>query len=132
MAAQRNFDFPISTLLRDAKGLHGALTDAGVGRAVARRLAATFAGTFNDQIDLVENGGLSQSTAKGKLGELTKEQTNAITEMERLLSGARRSATLAFPKGDVRLRAEFQVRVNEPQDFGSEIERARKTATACA
>ena len=110
----------------------GALTDAALGPAVARRLDATFAKFFGDQITLVGEGGSSQSTAAGLLGQLTKEQTNAILEMERLLSGARRSATLAFPKGDVRSHAEFQVGVNEPQDLGSELERARKTATACA
>ena len=119
MPNDRNFDFPISTLLRDGNRLLGALNDAVVGPAVTRRLGATFAATFKTQFDLVENGGTSKSTAEGALGLLTKEQTQAITEMERLLSGARRSAGLAFPKGDVRLHAEFQVGAGGPQDLGS-------------
>ena len=55
----------------------------------------------------------------------------AFTEMERLTSGARRSAGLAFPKNDARLRAEFQVGVNDAQDFDSELERAGKVLAAC-
>jgi len=50
--------------------------------------------------------------------------------MERLLSGARRSANLAFPDNDVRLRSEFQVGIHEPADFASEIERTGKVHAA--
>ena len=45
-------------------------------------------------------------------------------------SGARRSAMLAFPGKDVRLRSEFQVGIHEPADFASEIERAGKVHAA--
>ncbi len=62
---------------------------------------------------------------------VTQEQIEAFAEMERLLSGARRSANLAFPDNDVRLRSEFQVGIHEPTDFASEIERAGKVHAAC-
>jgi hypothetical protein len=46
--------------------------------------------------------------------------------MQRLLSGARRGANLAFPDNDVSLRNEFQDGIHQPADFASEIERAGK------
>jgi hypothetical protein len=141
MPANRTFDFPISTLIRDAKRLHGALIDTVTGPAVARRLAKknpvagqpdiVFAPRFDAQIKLVENGGIAQSGAIGEIGEMTQEQIAAFAEMERLLSAARRSAGLAFPKSDVRLRNEFQVGIHEPSDFASEIDRAKKVLAAC-
>jgi len=50
--------------------------------------------------------------------------------MERLLSGARRSANPTFPDDDVRLRSEFQVGIHQPADFASEIDRAGKVHAA--
>lgn len=141
MPANRTFDFSVSTLLRDSKRLHGALIDAVTGPAVARRLAKknvvagqpdiVFAPLFLTQIQLAENGGIAQSGAFGEIGEMTQEQVEAFAEMERLLSGARRSARLAFPKNDARLHSEFQVGIEEPSDFPSEIARARKVLAAC-
>jgi len=141
MPANRTFDFTVSTLLRDSKRLHAALVDTITGPAVSRRLAKknpvagqpdiVFAPLFEAQIQLVENGGIVQSTAIGKVSEMTQEQVDAFTELERLLSGARRSAHLAFPGNSPRLHSEFQVGVSEPQDFPSEIERAKKVLAAC-
>lgn len=141
MPANRTFDFPVSVLIRDAKRLHSALTDAVTGPAVARRLAKknpvdgqpdiVFAPRLLAQIQLVENGGVAQSGAFGEIGEMTQQQVEAFADMEQLLSGARRSAGLAFPKSDVRLRNEFQVGIHEPDDFASEIDRARKVLAAC-
>jgi hypothetical protein len=141
MPAHRSFDFSVSILIRDAKRLHSALVDPATGPAVARRLAKknpvanqpdlVFAPLLEAQIQLVENGGIAQSTAFGTIGEMTQEQVEAFSELERLLSGARRSATLAFPKNDTRLHGEFQVGIHEPADFASEIDRARKVLAAC-
>jgi hypothetical protein len=141
MPANRTFDFPVSTLLRDSKRLHAALVDSTTGPAVARRLAKknpvanqpaiVFAPLFEAQINLVENGGIAQSGAIGEVGEMTQEQIESFSELERLLSGARRSARLAFPDNDVRLHSEFQVGIHEPSDFASEIDRARKVLAAC-
>ena len=142
MLTSRTFDFPISTLIRDAKRLLGALGDPTVGPPVATRLKKkdpdpakpdiTFAPGFATQIARVEKGGTDQSTAIGGIGEMTQEQAAAFTELERLMAGARRSASLAFPQNDARLRGEFQVGVHEPQDLASELERAGKIRAACA
>jgi hypothetical protein len=141
MFTPRKFDFPIGTLIRDSMRLHAALVDATVGPAVARRLAKknpvagqpdiVFAPRFEAQITLVERGGIAQSAAIGEVGEMTQEQIEAFSELERLISGARRSAVLAFPKNDARLHSEFQVGIHEPSDFASEIERAKKVLAAC-
>jgi hypothetical protein len=141
MSPNRTFDFPVSILLRDAKRLHAALIDPVTGPAVARRVAKknpvegqpaiVFAPLFEAKIQLVENGGTAQSAAIGAVGAMTKEQLDAFGELERLLSGARRSATLAFADNSVRLRNEFQVGIHEPADFSSEMDRARKILAAC-
>jgi hypothetical protein len=131
MPSQRNFDFPLSTLLRDAKRLRVSLEDAAFGPPITRRLKIGFLAVFASQITLVEGGGGLQSTAMGSLGQLTQEETLALIEMERLVSGARRSATLAFPQNDVRLHAEFQVGINSPQDLGSLLSRATIISTGC-
>ena len=98
---------------------------------VAGQPDIVFAPLFDAQITLVENGGIAQSGAFGEIGRMTQEQIEAFAELERLLSGARRSAHLSFPKNDARLHSEFQVGIHEPADFGSEIERARKVLAAC-
>lgn len=141
MPANRSFSFPISVLLRDAKRLHAALVDPVTGPAVARRLAKknpvagqpdiVFAPLFDAHIQIVENGGIAKSCAVGEIGQMTQEQIEAFAEMERLISGARRSATLAFLGNYVRLRSEFQIGIHEPADFASEIERAGKVHAAC-
>ena len=131
MSLQRNFTFPISTLIRDAKLLLGALRDAQHGSPVTARLKEGYDAAFAEQIRLVEKGGTDQSGAIGTLGNLTEAQTVAVGELERLMSGARRSAGLAFPQNDVRLRSEFQVGVHEPGGLGSELERAEKIRAAC-
>jgi len=136
MPTTRTFNFPISILISSAKRFLSALRDPIVGPPVLARLkrkaeTAPFDAAFATQIDAVELGGSAQSKAKGEIGELTQEQAEAFTEMERLTSSARRTAALAFPKNDVRLRAEFQQGINEPQDFDSVLERARLVLAAC-
>ncbi len=128
---RRHFNFPISTLIRDVRRLLGALRDPSVGAAVAKRLKTGFDAAFENQTGLLEKGGGDQSAAAGALGRLTQEQAGALTELERLVSAARRTATLLFPKGDPRLHAEFKVGINEPQDLASELERARVILTGC-
>lgn len=130
----RTFNFPISTLLRDAKRLLGALLDATVGPAVLARLTTTANphpdAALEAQIALVEKGGTDQSGASGDVVALTQAQAQAFTELERLASAGRRSGALAFPAGDPRLRSEFQVGIRGPQDLASELDRARKILAA--
>lgn len=129
MPASRTFDFSVSTLIRDSKRLLGALCDPATGPPVAKRLKVKnpvagqpdveFDPGFDAQIKLVEKCGNDQSTAVGGIGEMTVEQAAAFTELERLMAGARRSATLAFPANDVRRHSEFQVGNRTPQDLAS-------------
>ena len=132
MSSLRSFNFPVSTLIRDAKRLQGTLVDPTLGGPVAKRLKADFPATLGAQIVVVEKGGINQSGATGAIGTLTQAQAEAYTELERLMASARRSASLAFPKNDVRLRSEFQVGISEPRDLASELDRAGKIAAACA
>ncbi len=141
MSVNRKFDFPISALIRSARLLHGALLDPVVGTPVDARLSrkspntkgvdASFSKELEEQIRLVEKGGVNQSSAIGSVGQMTGELGEAFTELERLMSGARRSATLSFSGNDPRLHSEFQVGIHDPKDFASEIDRARKIHAAC-
>jgi hypothetical protein len=72
----------------------------------------------------------NQGGKTGDVGDLTAEQRFAFNEVERLTAGARRTARQAFPGEDVKLRSEFQIGVNEPNDLGSKIARAEKTLAA--
>jgi hypothetical protein len=75
MSTARTFNFPISTLLRDAKLLLAALRDATVGASVLAGLTAAKNpspdAALATQIDLVETGGAAQSSATGDLNGLT-------------------------------------------------------------
>ncbi|HEY5234224.1 MAG TPA: hypothetical protein VIK35_11885 [Verrucomicrobiae bacterium] len=101
--SQRNFNFPVALLLGQSRRLLGSLRDATDGPAVQKRLKTGFDAALETQIATVEQGGTDQKTAGGGMVGLTKEQAAAYTEMERLMGGARHSASLAFAKGDPRL-----------------------------
>src|SRR5207237_273551 len=119
---------------RDGKRLLAALTDSTVGPVVVTRLTTAKnpqpADAFGKQIALVEKGGADQSGATGDASGLTQAQAAALGELERLMSAARRSATLAFLSGDPRLHSEFQVGVHDPHNLASELERAKKIFAA--
>lgn len=84
MPANRTFDFPVSTLIRDSKRLLGALRDTVTGPPVAKRLKVKnptpgqpdleFDPGFDARIKLVEKGGTDQSTAVGGIGEMTSSK----------------------------------------------------------
>ena len=132
MSHQRTFDFPVAALLGGGNRLLAALRDATAGPAVLKRLPAGFDTALDAQIKLVEKGGTDQSTAGGAITDLTEEQAAAYTEMERLMSDARRSASLAFAKGDPRLHIEFTVGAqDQPHDLDHELQYARTIATGC-
>ncbi len=68
-----------------------------------------FTTRFLAQITLVGGKGIEQSSTTGDIGQLTQAQTDALDEFERLCTGARRSAKLAFPGDTTLLHSEFQV-----------------------
>ena len=132
MSHQRNFDFPITLLIGQAGRLLGAMRDATVGPAVLKRLKTGFDAGLDSQIKLVEKGGGDQKTAGGALVQLTQDQAAAYTEMERLMSDARHSASLVFPKGDPRLHIEFSVGAqDQPHDLDHELQFANTIVKGC-
>ncbi len=137
MNDKRKFSFSLSTLLHAADSLSDALADAEYAPAMSARLndpAATppliFATDFATAIAGVRTQVQNQGGKTGDAGDLTADQRATFAEVERLAAGARRTARQAFPGDDVKLRTEFQVGINDPQDFAAVIERARKTHTA--
>lgn len=118
MTHQRSFNFPVALLIGQATRLLAALRDATVGPAVLKRLTTGFDASLDAQIKLVEKGGTDKTAAGGALVQLTQAQATAYTEMERLMSDARHSAALVFPKGDPRLHIEFSVGAQgQPHDL---------------
>lgn len=132
MSHQRIFGFPVAGLIGAAGRLLGAVRDTVAGPAVVKRLKAGFDAGFDAQIKLVEKGGGDQSTAGGEMIQLTQEQALAYTEMERLMSDARHSASLAFVKGDPRLHIEFSVGAqDQPHDLDHELQYASTILKGC-
>lgn len=137
MSDKRKFSFALSVLLRAADGFEDALEDTDYAAAMQDRLGddtatppLVYLTAFTAAIAAVRAEVANQSGKTGDAGDLTIDQRAAFGEVERLSAGARRSARLAFPGDDVKLRSEFQVGILEPNDLGSILGRADKTLTA--
>lgn len=128
--SKRDFKFPLATLIRQAGRLSGALAHAIYGAPVIARLPATFATGFNTLLGKVGGEPATKSSQMGDTGTLTQAQDTAFTDMLRLMSAARRSASLAFRGNHVVLHEEFQVGNHEPQGLPDEVKRARIIHTA--
>ncbi|MEQ1861847.1 MAG: hypothetical protein ABMA13_18160 [Chthoniobacteraceae bacterium] len=130
MSDKRKFSFPLATLLREADKLQNAIDEpaylvkmkARLGDDVSTEFAALIASTRTE---------LGKQTSKtGDASAMTGEQDDAVSELERLTAGARRTAGLAFP-GQALLRAEFKVGVDTPKTLAAELERAAAISAAC-
>ena len=137
MSDKRKFSFPLSTLLHAADSLDAALGDPDYAVAMVTRLddptetpPYIFRTVFETSLASVRTEVQHQGGKTGDAGDLTADQRAAFAEVERLTAGARRSARQAFPGDDVKLRTEFQVGINEPQDLASVLVRAQKTLDA--
>jgi hypothetical protein len=77
-------------------------------------------------------GGLNAAKAatRARTGELTQQQNDAVVEMLDLFGKVKESAKLAFAGQDVKLRQEFLIGVNEPNDLASVLERAKTVAAS--
>jgi hypothetical protein len=134
---KRKFNCSLSTLLRAADSLADALADPDYAAAMAARLdnpdatpPVVFLTDYTAAVAAVRTEVQNQGGKTGDAGDLTADQQAAFAEVERLTAAARRSARLAFPGDDVKLRSEFQVGVGGPQDLASVISRAQKTLAA--
>ncbi len=137
MSDTRKFRFALSTLLHAADSLSDAIGDTDYATAMVARLddpgetpPYIFRTVFETAIADVRAEVQKQGGKTGDAGDLTSDQKAAFAEVERLAAAARRSARLAFPGDGVKLRSEFQVGIDEPQDLASVLERAGKTLAA--
>ncbi|MGI8436874.1 MAG: hypothetical protein ACR2NX_08210 [Chthoniobacterales bacterium] len=127
---KRSFHFPSATLYRQAGRLKDALNDGAVGPPVLARLPANFLPDFAALSTQVGNTPALRASQKGNTGTMTIEQDAAYLEMQRLMSAARRSASLAFPGNDVVLHEEFKVGEHTPQTLAAEVIRATVIAAS--
>ncbi len=127
---KRSFNFPSATLYRQAGRLQDALNDGTVGPPVLARLPANFLTDFSALSTQVGDTPALRASQKGNTGTMTMEQDAAYLEMQRLMSAARRSASLAFPGNDVVLHEEFKVGEHTPQTLAAEVIRATVIAAS--
>jgi hypothetical protein len=73
----------------------------------------------------------SQKGGAANVGALTQEQNANLKALLDQMSRARDTAKRAFKGQDVKLREEFQVGINKPNDLASHLQRARVILAAC-
>lgn len=127
MSTRRKFTFPLANA---ANLLGDALADPDYADAMSMRLGEEFVSGFPNLVTAVTGGQAVQNSKTGDLSRLTAEQRADLREMERLASGARASAKLAFPGQDTVLRAEFQVGTGDSQSLAATVSRCRLIHTA--
>lgn len=124
MAVKRKFTFPMSTLLYEANLI---LTAAqGQSAFVTKRLRTGLLTESDTLLTGLGGEGSSAQAQTAATGGLTRQQNDAITTMLDLFGKLKDSAKRAFAGDDVKLREEFQVGINEPNDLGSILDRAKK------
>jgi hypothetical protein len=123
MAVKRKFHFPMSTLLYEADLIITATE--GQPAFATKRLPKDFVSGIRGKLTDLGGEASTKQARDAKTGDLTKEQNDAIVEMLDLFGKAKESAKRAFPAQKVKLHQEFQVGVQEPNDLGSVLGRAR-------
>ncbi|TAL05987.1 MAG: hypothetical protein EPO07_02590 [Verrucomicrobia bacterium] len=123
MPDKLNFSFPVSLLSQEAD----LILNAGdkYTAQISPRLQPNFlAGTrtLAGQVALL---GTEQKSKAGDLGTLTADQNRKFAALLEKVGAARDTAKRAFKGQDVKLREEFQVGINKPDDLGSVLQRAR-------
>jgi hypothetical protein len=122
MPEDLSFHFPIPTLLRDGD----AITTAAEAHAELNpRLPAGLLAATRALLGAVSSGDAAAKGRKGGVGALTQEQNARLAQLTKWISRARQTASLAFKAQTVKLREEFQVGVNEPNDLASILQRGR-------
>ena len=117
------FAFPISLLLQET----GLILNAADKYApqINSRLPANHATTARTLATQVSQLDAKQRSDRGDLGTLTADQNVKLTEVQAKLGNARATAKRAFKGQAVKLREEFQVGINKPNDLASVVQRAR-------
>ncbi|MEO7932964.1 MAG: hypothetical protein ABIT76_07390 [Chthoniobacterales bacterium] len=128
---KRQFHFPLSVLITESGKLQQAVADTLFAAILPRLGGASAAADFEALRETLHQEIVKQSGQGGDSGTLTQAQNDALHEMRRLASGARRSASLALKGQDVVLSGEFQIGQSETDStLGGEVGRARKTHAA--
>jgi alpha-D-ribose 1-methylphosphonate 5-triphosphate synthase subunit PhnG len=121
MSEDLKFHFPIPTLLREGDlVVTAAEKNAGINpRLPAGHIAAGRAliGTVTGDVNSMKN-------KKGGVGTLTQEQNDQLDELNKWVSRAKQTATLAFKGQSVKLREQFQIGIGDHFDLGNIVSRA--------
>jgi hypothetical protein len=123
MAVKRKFKFPMSTLLYEGDLI--ITTTEGQAAFATKRLRDKFVPAARTKLVELGGKGVAKQTQAAQTGDLTQEQNDSIARMLELFGNAKDSAKRAFPGQDVKLRQEFKIGVNDPNDLGSILDRAK-------
>jgi hypothetical protein len=127
MPVDLSFNFPLTLLIKEGKLIFAAANDTEHLDKIKARLAArspNFLEETGQLIGTVESGTSTQKAKAGLVGNLTDEVGAAVAAMNSCVAGAKDSAKLAFAGQDVKLRTEFQIGINKPNDLASVLSRA--------
>ncbi len=129
--SNRDFNFPVSVLTYNASLLSAALADPTLGPPVVARLSSpTVHADFDALREKVSGAPATKAGQMGSTGTLTLEQNNALAELRRLSSAARRSAAITFKGNSVLLREEFKVGGASGQALSDELADAKVIAAS--
>ena len=128
MAVKRNFTFPMSTLLYEADLILTAAEDKT--SLATKRLKKKLLKDSRNLLGQLSGKGSSAQAQKADVSELTQKQNDAIVDLLELFGNLKTAAKEAFKGQDVKLRDEFQVTINSPNDLASILNRARKAGDA--
>lgn len=113
--------FPVALLKTEGKLIVAA---AKAYPAVAARLPDQFVEDAETHLGNVGSDVVSQMIVRGKLGELTKEQEEALVTLKYYMAQARKTARLVFSGETVKLHDQFQVNQPKKNDLATTLQRA--------
>lgn len=122
MTDDLKFHFPIATLLREGDLI---VTAAEANPAVAGRLPAGYISGTRTLIGTVINDVNAMKNKKGGIGTLTQEQNQLLAVLNKCVSRAKQTASLAFKGQTVKLREQFQIGIADHFDLASILVRAK-------
>ncbi len=130
MSVPLKFKFPVATLTKEGDYI---LTAAEAhATAINARLPAGKVAALRTLLGQVSTKATGKATAIANLGTLTQAQNDALKVLHRHVSDARKSARLAFPGQDVKLKNEFLVGKKDSNKLATTLLDARTLQAACA
>jgi hypothetical protein len=129
MAVKLKFKFPTATLTQEADYILDASEEHAA--EINPRLEDNHVATMRTLLGTVGGDTSVQKSKVADVADLTGAQNDALTNLNDLVSRAKDSAKRAFGGQDVKLRNEFQVGINSPNDLASILSRARIVCDSC-